>query len=70
MQKWIDFKNNRCKYIIIMQDLKKIFQKSQNYSKKGLLATLLHLVTKKIFYDKSCVFSKNQLDIGVWCRRP
>jgi hypothetical protein len=21
------------------------------------------------FYDKSCVFQKNQLGIGVWCRK-
>jgi hypothetical protein len=58
MQKRIDFKNKRCKYIMILQDLKKIFQKLQNYSKKGLLVTLLHLVTKNLFYDKSCVFAK------------
>ena len=43
---------------MILQDLKKIFQKSQNYSKKGLLVTLLHLVTKNLFYNKSWVFSK------------
>ena len=58
MQKRIDFKNKICKYIMILQDLKKIFQKLRNYSKKGLLVTLLHLVTKNLFYDKSCVFSK------------
>ena len=58
MQKRIDFKNKRCKYIMILQDFNKIFKKLQNYSKKGLLVTLLHLVTKNLFYDKSCVFSK------------
>ena len=56
MQNWIDLKNKRCKCIIILQDLKEIFQKSQNYSKKGLLVTLLPIVTKKLFYGKSCVF--------------
>ena len=56
MQKWIDFRNKRCKYIIILQDLKKIFQTSQNYSKKGLLVNLLHLVTKNLFYSKNCFF--------------
>ena len=58
MQKRIDFKNKRCKYITILQYLKKIFQKLPNYSKKGLLVTLLHLVTKNLFYAKSFVFSK------------
>ena len=37
---------------------KNIPEKIRNYSKKGLSVTLLHLVTKKIFYGKSCVFSK------------
>ena len=58
MQKRSDFKNKRCKYIMILQDLKKIIQKLQNYSKKGLLVTLLHLVTQNLSYDKSCVFPK------------
>ena len=66
MQKRIDFKNKRCKDIMILQYLKKIFQKLPNYSKKGLLVTLLHLVTKKLFYDKSCVFSKG----STWYRSP
>ena len=37
---------------------KNIPEKIRNYSKKGLSVTLLHLVTKKIFYGKSCVFFK------------
>jgi hypothetical protein len=30
----------------------------KNYSQKGHLVTLLPLVTKNLFYNKSCVFSK------------
>jgi hypothetical protein len=35
----IDFTFNRCKYVIIMQDFKRVFQKLQNYSKKGDFVT-------------------------------
>jgi hypothetical protein len=56
MQKMIDFTFNRCKYVIIMQDFKRVFQKLQNYSEKVIL---LHLnVTKNVFYDKNCIFSE------------
>ena len=58
MQQLIDFKKKDVKYIRMLQDLKKILQDSQNYSQKGLLATLLINVKKNLFYDKSCVFSK------------
>ena len=58
MKKWINFKNNWYIYVRILQDLKKILQDLQNYSQKGHLVTLLPLVTKKLFYNKSCVFSK------------
>ena len=58
MKKWINFKNNWYIYVRILQDLKKILQDSQNYSQKGHLVTLLPLVTKNSFYNKSCVFSK------------
>ena len=47
MQQLIDFKEKDVKYIRILQDLKKILQDSQNYSQKGLLATLLINVKKK-----------------------
>ena len=57
MEKWIDFQDNRCKYVKILQDLKKIFKDLQNYSQKDLLVTLLIDVKKYIFNDKSCVFS-------------
>ena len=58
MKKWIDFKNNWYKYVRILQVLKKIFQDLQKCSQKGHLVTLLQLVTKNLFYNKSCVFSK------------
>ena len=58
------------KYNKNFQDLKKILQDSQKHSQKGLLVTLLHLVTKILFYDKRCFFHKNQLGIGVWCGKP
>ena len=58
MQQLIDFKNKEVKYIRILQDLKKILQDLKNCSQKGLLVTLLIDVKKNLFYDKSCVFSK------------
>ena len=58
MQQLVDFKNKEVKYNKILQDLKKILQDLQNYSQKGLLVTLLPLVTKNLLYSKSCVFSK------------
>ena len=66
MQKRIDFKNKRCKYNRILQDLKKIFQYLQKYSQKGHLATLLFDVIKNLFYGKSCLFSKG----STWHRSP
>ena len=66
MQQLIDFKKKEVKYIRILQDLKKILQDSQNYSQKGLLATLLINVKKNLFYDKSCVF----LQGSTWHRSP
>ena len=66
MQQLIDFKKKDVKYIRILQDLKKILQDSQNYSQKGLLVTLLIDVKKNLFYDKSCVFSKE----SIWHRSP
>ena len=58
MQQLIDFKKKDVKYSRILQDLKKILQDSQNYSQKGLVATLLINVKKNLFYDKNCVFSQ------------
>ena len=66
MQKWIDFKNRRYKYSRILQDLKQNFQDSRKYSQKGLLVTLLFDVIKNLFYDKSCIFSKEL----TWYRSP
>ena len=66
MQQLIDFKKKDVKYIIIFQDLKRILQDSQNYSQKGLLATLLINVKKNLFYDKSWVFSQG----STWHRFP
>ena len=58
-KKWIDLENKKkCKYIRILQDLKKIVQKVQKYSQKGLLVTLLPLVNKNLFYGKSFGFFK------------
>ena len=57
MEKWIDFKNNRCKHVRILQDLRESFQYSQKYSPKGRFVILFSDVRKKLFYDKSCVFS-------------
>ena len=66
MQQLIDFKKKDVKYIRMLQDLKKILQDLQNYSQKGLLATLLINVKKNLFYDKSCVFSNG----WTWHRSP
>ena len=66
MQKRIDFKNKRCKYIRILQDLKKIFQYLQKYSQKGHLVTSLFDVIKNLFHGKSCLFSKE----STWHRSP
>ena len=57
MEKWIDFKNNRCKYDRIIQDLRESFQYSQKYGQKGRCVILFSDVRKKLFYDKNWVFS-------------
>ena len=57
MEKWIDFKNNRCKYVRILQYLRKSFQYSQKYGQKGRFVILFSDVRKNLFYDKSWVFS-------------
>ena len=57
MEKWIDFKNNRCKYVRMLQDLGKSFQYSQKYGQKGRFVILFSDVRKILFYYKSCVFS-------------
>jgi hypothetical protein len=41
-----------------LQDLKKIFQDSQKYDQKGHFVILFSDVTKNLFCDKRCVFSK------------
>ena len=57
MEKWIDFKNNRCKYVRIIQDLRKPLHYSQKYGQKGCFVILFSNVRKNLFYGKSCVFS-------------
>ena len=57
MKKWIDFKNNGCKYVRILHALRKSFQYSQKYGQKGHFVILFSDVRKNSFYDKSCVFS-------------
>ena len=37
MEKWIDFKNNRCKYARIMQALRKSLLIQKNTAKKAVL---------------------------------
>ena len=69
MQQLIDFKKKDVKYIRILQDLKKILQDSQNYSLKGLLATLLINVKKIYFMIKVVFFHKDQLGIGPHVRK-
>ena len=66
MQKWIDFKNKRCKYIRILQELKTNYHGLRKYIKKGLLVMLFLVVAKNLFYDKSCIFSKEL----TWYRSP
>ena len=69
MKQFINFKNKEVNYKWILQDLKRILQDLQNYSQKGLLVTLLIDVKKYIYYDKSCVFLKDQLGIGPHMRK-
>jgi hypothetical protein len=57
MEKWIDLKNNRCKNVRILQDLRESFQYSQKYGQKCCCVILFFDVRKNLFYDKSCVFS-------------
>ena len=40
MKKWIDFLNNRCKYVRILQDLRESFQYLQKYDQKGRFVIL------------------------------
>ncbi len=64
--KRIDFKNKRNKYIRILQDLKRPVKGLQKYNQKGVLAKSLLNVIKNLFYDKSCIFSKEL----TWYRSP
>jgi hypothetical protein len=43
---------------MILQDLKILFQDLQKYDQKGHFVILFSDVTKNLFYDKRCVFSK------------
>ena len=51
IKKQIDFKNNRCKYVRILQSLRKSFQYSQKYGQKGCFSILFSDVRKNLFYD-------------------
>ena len=57
MEKWIDFKNYRCKHVRILQDLRESFQYSQKYGQKCRFVILFSDVRKNLFYDKSWVVS-------------
>ena len=59
MQKWSNFMKESIKYSRILWNLKQILQYSQKHSPKGHMVKLFSDVTKNLFYDKSCVFSKN-----------
>ena len=58
------------KYSRILWNLKQILQYSQKHSPKGHMVKLFSDVTKNLFYDKSCVFSKNSnLYLGLYPRK-
>ena len=50
MEKWIDFKNNRCKYVRMLQDLGKSFQYTQKYGQKGHFVILFSDVRKRPYW--------------------
>ena len=63
---------------MILQDLKILFQDLRKYDQKGHFVILFSDVTKNLFYDKRCVFSKEstwrkvaeigqKLDFRVFC---
>ena len=58
MQLIIVFNKKRCKYDMLLQDLKILFQESRKYGQKGHFEILLSDATKNLFYSKRCVFSK------------
>ena len=58
MQKWSNFMKESIKYSRILWNLKQILQYSQKHSPKGHMVKLFSDVTKNLFYDESCVFSK------------
>ena len=59
MEKWIDFKNNRCKYVRIIQDLRKPLHYSQKYGQKGRFVILFSNVRKIYFMVKVVFFHKD-----------
>ena len=59
MEKWIDFRYNRCKCVRILQDLRESFQYSQKYGQKGHFVILFSNVRKKYFMIKEAFFHKN-----------
>ena len=63
IQKGSNFMKVSIKYSRTLWNLNKIFQYSQKYSPKGHLVKLFSDVTKNVFYDKSCVFSKKSICI-------
>jgi hypothetical protein len=50
---------------MILQDLKILFQESRKYDQKGHFVIVFSDVTKNLFYDKRCVFSKE----STWWRK-
>ena len=69
MQKWIDFKNKKGKYIRILQNLKNRIQGLRKYSQKGVLVNLLFDIKKIYYMIKVGFFQKNQLGIGLSGRK-
>ena len=58
MQQIIVFNNKRCKWNMILQNLKTSFQNSGKYDQKGHFESWAHIGSRNLFYDKSCIFSK------------
>ena len=58
MQQIIVFNNKRCKWNMILQNLKTLFQNSGKYGQKGHFESWAPIGSWNSFYDKICIFSK------------
>ena len=65
MEKRIDFKHNRCKYVRILENHYNIHK---NTVKKAILWFCFLMLEKNYFKVKVVFFHKNQLGIGVGWR--